>query len=54
MNEKHDLDKDKFIFLAGSKYRKYILPYLKNYDIPLEGLGIGKQLAFLKNEINKG
>ena len=54
MNKKHDLDKDKFIFLAGNKYRKYILPHLKNYEIPLDGLGIGKQLAFLKNEINKG
>ena len=50
---KYDLNKDKFIFLAGSKYRKYILPHLKNYEIPLEGLGIGMQLAFLKNEINK-
>jgi len=39
---------------VGIKYRKYILPHLKSYEIPLEGLGIGKQLAFLKNEINKG
>ena len=54
INEKYDLNKDKFIFLAGSKYRRYILPRLKNYEIPLQGLGIGKQLAFLKNEINKG
>jgi hypothetical protein len=54
IKEKHDLNKDKFIFLCGIKYRKYILPYLKNYKIPLVGLGIGKQLAFLKNEINKG
>ena len=53
IKEKHDITKDKFIFLAGNKYRKYILPHLKNYEIPLEGLGIGKQLAFLKNETNK-
>ncbi|HBG75085.1 MAG: hypothetical protein A2X25_14630 [Chloroflexi bacterium GWB2_49_20] len=38
---------DHFIFLAGMKYRKYLLPYLKSYEIPLEGLTIGKQLQAL-------
>ena len=46
---KVDLDKDEFIFLAGEKYREFLIPYLKNYKIPLEGLGIGKQLGLLKN-----
>lgn len=46
-----DIDKDKFIFLAGVKYRKYLLPRIKNYKIPLKGLGIGKQLQFLTNNI---
>jgi cytoplasmic iron level regulating protein YaaA (DUF328/UPF0246 family) len=46
-----NLDKDKFIFLAGNKYRKYLLPKIKNYEIPFKGLGIGKQLQFLKNKI---
>jgi len=44
-----DLDKDEFIFLAGENYRKYIIPYLKDYKIPLKGLSIGKQLQYLKN-----
>ena len=42
-----DLRGDHFIFLAGKKYRTYLLPHLAGYDIPMEGLGIGKQLRFL-------
>ena len=46
-----DLKNDNFIFLAGNNYRKFILPYIKNYKIPLEGLRIGLQLQWLKNKI---
>jgi len=46
--------KDTFIFLAGNNYRKFLLPHIKYYEIPMEGLGIGKQLQWLtegvKNE----
>ncbi|MBN2385562.1 MAG: hypothetical protein JXB85_00980 [Anaerolineales bacterium] len=42
-----DLRQDHFIFLAGMKYRKYLLPHLASYVIPLEGLPIGKQLQYL-------
>lgn len=42
------LEEDEFIFLAGNKYRKYLLPHIKNVQIPLEGLRIGKQLQRLK------
>ncbi|MGA2489916.1 MAG: DUF6884 domain-containing protein [Anaerolineales bacterium] len=41
------LHDDHFIFLAGMKYRKYLLPHLRSYEIPLEGLPIGKQLQAL-------
>lgn len=51
LQQKADLDKDKFIFLAGDRYRKHILPGIKNFEIPLKGLGIGKQLQFLKNKL---
>ena len=47
---KANLENDEFIFLAGNSYRKYLLPYIKNYKIPLQGLGIGKQLKFLKEK----
>jgi uncharacterized protein DUF6884 len=42
-----DLQVDRFIFLAGDKYRKHLLPQISSYSIPLKGLGIGKQLQWL-------
>ncbi len=53
LSEVTDLEKDEFTFLAGLKYRKFLLPHIKNYQIPLEGLPIGKQLQFLKNYLNE-
>lgn len=47
-----NLNEDEFIFLAGEKYRKYLLPYTKNHQIPMQGLGIGRQLKWL-TEKNK-
>jgi len=35
-------------FLAGEKYRKYLLPHFPKYKIPLQGLRIGEQLQKLK------
>ena len=49
LGEKSDLKKDEIIFLAGEKYRRYLLPYISNYKIPLKGLGFGKQLKVLKD-----
>ena len=43
-----NLNEDEFIFLAGERYRKYLIPKIKNYKVPMQGLGIGKQLKFLK------
>jgi len=48
LSQKTDLQTDKFIFLAGEKYRKYLIENIRNVCIPLKGLGIGKQLAFYK------
>ena len=36
------------IFLAGENYRMHLKKEFKNYSEPLKGLGIGKQLSFLK------
>ena len=44
---KTDITTDEFIFLAGTNYRKYLLPHISNYQIPMEGLQIGKQLQWL-------
>ena len=42
------IEETEFVFLAGEKYRKYLLPHLNNVQIPLKGLRIGEQLQMLK------
>jgi len=49
-----DLKNDHFIILAGNNYRKYLIPELENCEMPLEGLGIGKQLAYLTDKVEIG
>ena len=48
-----DLRNDKFIFLAGKKYREHLLPEIYKYDVPLQTLRIGEQLHYLKNMTEK-
>ena len=48
INEVCEINETEFTFLAGEKYRKYLLPGMPNVHIPLKGLGIGKQLRKLK------
>ncbi len=43
-----DIENTTYIFLAGDRYRRYLLPDLKDYAIPLQGLRIGEQLSKLK------
>ena len=51
LNKVIDMNNDKVIFLAREKYRRYLMPYIKNYEVPLQGLGIGKQLRYLKERL---
>lgn len=48
---------DCVLILAGSRYREHIVPWLLcngfKVDMPLEGLGIGKQKAWLKRRIGR-
>jgi cytoplasmic iron level regulating protein YaaA (DUF328/UPF0246 family) len=46
-----NLEEDEFIFLAGENYRKFLIPPIKNYKIPMKGLGIGRQLKWLTEKI---
>jgi cytoplasmic iron level regulating protein YaaA (DUF328/UPF0246 family) len=48
LSKESDLEKDEIIFLAGARYRKYLTPHVNNFKVPLQGLGIGKQLKWLK------
>jgi len=42
-----DLQNDRFTILAGDRYRWFIMPDLRNAEVPLEGLPIGKLLQAL-------
>ncbi len=48
-----DLEQDEIIFLAGEKYRRHLLPYCKRYEIPMNGLGIGRQLQYLTENLRR-
>ena len=48
LKKETSIEEDEFVITAGEKYRKHLLPLIKNYTLPLKGLGIGKQLKFLK------
>lgn len=48
------LEKDHFVFLAGENYRKHLVPGIKNYSVPLEGMSIGKQLNYLSKRLERG
>jgi hypothetical protein len=57
MNERLKLKEiDKVFFHTGTKYREYPIPLLKDMDItwevPLEHLGIGKQLRWYKEQLD--
>lgn len=46
-----DPQNDRFTFLTSKRYREGLLPYIRHADIPLEGLGIGQQLRWLKQHL---
>ena len=48
--EHSNIHQDHFFILAGQKYRQYLLPNLKSYEIPMLGFPIGKQLQFLNKQ----
>ncbi len=47
-----DLDKDHFTILAGETYWKELVPNIKNKDIPMKGMRIGKQLGWLTKKLS--
>jgi hypothetical protein len=48
-----DLANDHFVILASTKYRTFLTPQLCSVEVPLEGLRIGEQLHWLKNELSQ-
>jgi hypothetical protein len=53
LRQKADLVNDHFVFLAGKNYRKYLIPSIAYYEIPLEGYTFGEQLRELKRRIDE-
>lgn len=51
LKQKANLQTDQFIFLGGEKYRRYLIPLLAHYEVPMEGLPIGKQMHFILSRI---
>ena len=51
LQQRTDVEEDHFVFLAGDKYRRYLVPRLRSVEVPMEGLGIGEQLHFLKRRL---
>ena len=52
LRERADLRHDHFIFLAGDRYRRFILPHVRSFELPLRGLRFGEQLQFLKRQVS--
>ena len=48
-----NLENAHFVILSGEKYRKYLLPHLESYEVPLADLPVGKQLQFLKEKTER-
>ena len=48
-----DLARDHFIFLAGTRYRENLVPHIRNWSVPMEGLRFGQQLQWLKQQVGQ-
>ena len=49
----YDLQRDKFVILAGNAYRQYLEPHMKNIEVPFEGLRIGQQKKALLQKLKE-
>jgi hypothetical protein len=39
------------VILASKKYRQYLVPFLKSYEVPMAGFPIWKQYQFLRERL---
>ena len=53
LNDLYDIENTNFIILAGSNYYEYLIPNLKNYELPCGKLPIGKRIQWLQRENRK-
>ncbi|MDZ7788915.1 MAG: hypothetical protein U5L08_00180 [Xanthomonadales bacterium] len=46
-----DLERDRFVFLAGERYRRFLVPRLTHAAAPLARLKIGEQVSWLQRKV---
>jgi len=51
LRQEADLQVDKFIFLAGAPYRENLVRHIRYYEVPMEGLSLGRQLQWLAERL---
>lgn len=51
LRQRADIENDEFVFLAGKNYRRFLAEHIRHFNVPMQGLGIGKQLSFLKKAV---
>lgn len=42
-----NLEEDYFVLLAGAKYRRFLAPSIRSYEVPLKGLKLGYPTAVI-------
>jgi cytoplasmic iron level regulating protein YaaA (DUF328/UPF0246 family) len=50
LSKKTNLQTDEFIFLAGERYRRFLIGNMLRVSVPLKDKPIGEQLKFYKKE----
>ncbi len=53
LRRRADLDRDEFVFLAGQRYREHLIPHIRHASVPMEGLTLGNQLAWLQRRLDR-
>ena len=43
-----NLEEDEIIFIAGQRYRQFLISHITHYSVPLEGMSFGQQLRYMK------
>jgi len=52
LSEYADIQSDYYVIYAGERYRRYLLPFIPDREIPMENLLIGEQSQYLKKRLN--
>ena len=53
IKDRFDVENTEFVLLAGSRYCEPLIPYLKYFSMPLEGMPLGKRMQVLDEWIRE-